>query len=198
MMKPLAALFVLFPLNSYALTQINSVPYTADKAGETYVLAKDLAQDSGHAITISADDITLDGNGKRLIYCGSGDKCSGVRINRSSNIEIHSLTFQQGATRVKAQAVSGNGGLMNFHDNILNLIARTDGSGMFGVNVDTNEDGSELHHNVINVTGDKRMKAHDASDSAVWLVHHNKVTITGLKQSTPGRYSRIFNVGNGS
>ena len=67
-----------FTFSAGATTYISSLPFNANQAGETYVLASDLSLNSGNAITISANNIVIDGNGHEIRYAEAG---SGYGIN---------------------------------------------------------------------------------------------------------------------
>jgi len=59
-----ALLLILAGAPAFALTQITSLPFTANTAGETYYLAGDLSYSGGsNAITVSANNITIQGSG---------------------------------------------------------------------------------------------------------------------------------------
>lgn len=75
-------------------TAISSVPYTVTSSG-LYYLTKELQTTSGsqNAITINADNVTVDLMGYSLIGTGSGTGC-GIFMNARKNVEIRNGTVR--------------------------------------------------------------------------------------------------------
>ena len=77
----------------YADTYINSLPYTINSSG-IYILNASCTNLSVTAITIDADNVILNGNGKVL----DGNETSGtygIYVNNSKNITIKNLTVKE-------------------------------------------------------------------------------------------------------
>lgn len=73
-------------------TAISSVPYTITSSG-SYYLAKDLLSTVAdqNAITVEANDVTIDLMGFSLTGCGSGAGC-GIFMNACENVDIRNGT----------------------------------------------------------------------------------------------------------
>lgn len=102
-----------------ASVQITSLPFTCDIEGETYIMATDLPSTSGAAITVSADNITINGNGKILTF-GVDSEGDAIVLGNVNNTEIHNITIIQGSgggNAIETSWYTPNG--INIHDNIL-------------------------------------------------------------------------------
>jgi hypothetical protein len=80
--------FLVIPVPAGVGTKIKSVPYTINSPG-FYYLAGNLSYDgTENAITVNANEVTLDLMGYNLISTGQGCCPCGVRMHGRSNVEI--------------------------------------------------------------------------------------------------------------
>jgi hypothetical protein len=193
----------LFMQPALALTTINSLPYNCAMPGETYVLASNLSLANGNAITVSTDDIVIDGNGNTISYANSGAG-HGIFINFSvTRIEIKNLTLVQGeydpagGERVHAIFRNGNYSGIRIHDNNIRVTHGGGASNAYGygihlTNNNSNSTGTEIYRNNIAITGTSA--GHGISlDSGASRIFGNTITMTGLA-STPAGYGRAISV----
>lgn len=118
-----ASVLIAAPAN--ALTMIDSLPFDCNATGETYQLSQDLTLSSGTAIRISADGITLDGNGHNIMYASGGPGYGVLIATTTTSLTIKNLTLQQGAyspangERVHAIYRNGRGSGIRIQDNTI-------------------------------------------------------------------------------
>ncbi len=75
-------------------TRIISVPFTINSPG-FYYLSRDLTYNgSGNAISVNADDVTIDLMGFRLAHSGAVGSTAGIFMSGRSNVEIRNGTVQ--------------------------------------------------------------------------------------------------------
>jgi hypothetical protein len=95
-------------------TKITSVPYEIKNPG-FYFLGGNLTYNgTGNAITVSADNVTLDLMGFSLSYTGSATQPNGIVMNGRSNVEIRNGTitgfwtgvWEQGGTGAKHRIIN--------------------------------------------------------------------------------------------
>jgi hypothetical protein len=112
-------------------TKITSVPYTINSPG-FYFLTGNLTYSptSGNAITIGADDATLDLMGFSLIGPGGSTGAIGVYMNGHSNAEVRNGSVRGFGTGVYEESVSGS------KDRVINVRAYHNSYGiiLFGNN----------------------------------------------------------------
>jgi hypothetical protein len=82
----------------HAQINVTSLPLVCNKAGQTYVIANDLTSSSGAAITVQADNVKIDGNGKTLTFGTGSAGGTGIRLSQSvDNLEVFNLRIVQGS-----------------------------------------------------------------------------------------------------
>jgi hypothetical protein len=101
-------------------TKISSLPYPINAPGFYYV-SGDLTCASGSGITVTADDVTIDLMGFRLMGTTGG---SGVLLNGRHNVEVRNGTFK-GWGAVISESQSGSG------HRVLNVRADSNSIGIF-------------------------------------------------------------------
>lgn len=139
MMNAVFAVFGLFSaLNAHALVYISSIPFNANQAGETYVIASDLSLNAGNAITVSANNIALDGNGKVITFAATGPG-NAIHINSNvTSLEIYGFTLAHGGyAPISGETIHGiyrNGQIsgVNIHDNTITIVDTGASSGALG------------------------------------------------------------------
>lgn len=90
-------LFLLYAISVQADTEITSLPFTCSIASERYYLTQDLTENTGTAITITASDVEIDGQGFTINYAQTGNGI-GVDVNNQSGAEIHHITLSPAYT----------------------------------------------------------------------------------------------------
>lgn len=73
-------------------TKISSVPYTISSPGLYYLGGNLSYNGSGNAITVNADNVTLDLMGFSLTFNGSGGTPNGIFLHGRNNVEIRNGT----------------------------------------------------------------------------------------------------------
>jgi hypothetical protein len=96
--------FYVIPVPASVGTRIVSLPYTITNPG-FYFLSRNLTVASGNAITISADDVTLDLMGFSLI--GPGSQGNGVLMHGRANVEVRNGTIRGFASGIMEDSSSG-------------------------------------------------------------------------------------------
>jgi hypothetical protein len=202
--------FILFLLAQPALafTTIDSLPYNCNIPGETYVLATDLSLTSGNAVTISTDDVVIDGSGKTLTYANTGAGY-GIYINFSvTRLEIKNVTLIQGeydpvnGERVHAISRSGDYSGIRIHDNMIRVnhggkVSNAYGHGVHLANNSANSTGTKVYRNNIAISGTSAGYG-ISLDYGPSQVYENVITMSGLS-SAPAGYGRAISVnGRGS
>ena len=203
------ALLLISPLHGQALTTITQLPFTADIPNETYVLGGDLSLDTGNAITVAADNITLDGNQFTLTYAETGAGHA-IFISRNVNrLEIKHFNIAQGnydpasGETVHAIYRNGNHSGLNIHHNTIAInrsgsVERAYGYGIQLANVANLSSDNAIHHNTFHITGTSagRGVSVNTSGDGQWSgnIHHNTVTLSNLS-NTPAGYPRAIAIG---
>lgn len=187
-----------------ALTTIKMLPYDCTMPGETYVLASDLSLASGNAITVSTDDLVIDGNGKTIVYANTGTGY-GIFINFSvTRLEIKNLTLVQGehdpvgGERVHAIFRNGNYSGVRIHDNVIRVnhgggASNAYGSGIHLTNNSTSSTGTEIYRNNIAITGTSAGYGISLGNGAS-RIYENTIAMSGLS-SAPAGYGRAISAG---
>jgi len=89
---------------AFAVTNISTCQ-TLNTLGETYVLTTDISGISGDCFTITADNITLDGNGNSI----TGDLTGiGVSLSGRTGVTIKNLTIESFSTGINLSSSSSN------------------------------------------------------------------------------------------
>ena len=93
----LSVIFAVFLAHTcQAQINVTSLPLVCNKAGQTYVIANDLTSSSGAAITVQADNVKINGNGKTLTF-GTAGFGYGITLSQSvDNLEVYNLRIVQG------------------------------------------------------------------------------------------------------
>jgi hypothetical protein len=96
----LAASSLLLSVVSYGQTPISSIPFTIGASG-TYILTAGLvySASTGNAITVNANNVTIDLNGHYLICSVSGNSATGIFASNKLNIRVRNgeiLRFSHG------------------------------------------------------------------------------------------------------
>jgi hypothetical protein len=189
---------------AWALITIRTLPYNCTVPGETYVLASDLSLAGGNAITVSTDDIVIDGNGKTLAYANTGAGY-GVFINFNvTRLEIKNLSLVQGeydpvdGERVHAIFRNGNYSGIRIHDNVIrvNHGGSSDnayGHGIYMSNSSPGSTGTEIYRNKISVTGTSAGRG-ISLDGGAARIFENTIIMSGLTYA-PAGYGRAILVG---
>lgn len=127
-------------------TTIDALPAVISSGG-TYCFSKDLATSvgTGAAITINANNVTLDCNGRKLggLAAGIGTSATGVHAYNRANLTIRNCNIRGFMYGVALSGNAGGGHLVE--DN------RLDGNTYTAVYV--NGDGSTIRNNLIFSTG---------------------------------------------
>jgi hypothetical protein len=192
-------------------TRITSLPYTISNPG-FYYFGKNLTYTgSDNAITVNADDVTLDLMGFSLTKSGTPGTTSGIYMNGRSNVEIRNGTvrgFYVGVMEeyyggkkhhvinVRARNNSGNGiSLVGENHLVINCVSSDNGGwGIFldtGVinkcNVSNNLNGIHLIYGIIS--------------KCIAVYNNDGITLNGpgsvLGNSAFHNYSRNFYLGVG-
>lgn len=187
-----------------AATSISSLPFNANQAGETYVLGSDLSLDSGNAITVSANNIVLNGNGKTITFATTGPG-NAIHINSNvTSLEVYGFALTHGGyTPGTSETVHGiyrNGQISgaNIHDNTITIVATGSSSGAYGrgiyfTSISNQSINNHIYSNVISVTGAGfghgiSLQASTAG-SISGTVHDNTITLNGLSLGYPAGIS---------
>lgn len=143
---------------------ITSLPFTANTAGGYYVLNSNLILNSGNAITITADNIILDGNNFEIKYADIGPGY-GININTAfTSLEIKNLKLTQGnydpQTNEYVHGIirSGNFSGLKIHNNTINInhggaVPSSGGRGIYLSGFTANSSGNEIYSNIFNTVG---------------------------------------------
>lgn len=79
---------------SFAVTQITTLPFYCDQAGETYELASDFSTSANPAIGIEAENVIIDGRGHTITYTGEGITQKIIRVNGGrGSFEVKNTSF---------------------------------------------------------------------------------------------------------
>lgn len=115
-----------------ALTNISG-PGTLSKAGETYVLTTDITA-SGTAFTISANNITLDGQGHTVTYA-TGGSGNAVNFDNRGGVTVKNLTIQLPADSAAsgATAIKGDNSISSTVDNCTINLDRGTAQGNYAI-----------------------------------------------------------------
>ena len=103
-----AALTRMGASSAFALTYVNA-PRTLSTAGETYVLTADITA-SGTAFPITANNVTLDGQGHSIVYATSGSG-NAVNLSNRSGVTVKNCAISLPDTTTAtggAHAIYGN------------------------------------------------------------------------------------------
>ncbi len=201
----LMSLFCLAEI-SKAETHIYSLPFDANVAGETYVLDSDLILDTGVAITVSADGIVLDGNGKSITFAVSGQG-HGIAISSGvTGAEILNFTLNHGnydpraGEIIAAIRLNGSASNIKIHDNNINIVHGGSIENSFGHGVQLSggfgtSEGNEIYSNEINIAGTSggRGISLDTSGTFTGTIRDNEITLTGIT-SVPAGYPRAISL----
>ena len=88
-------------------TPISSLPYTISASG-SYYLSQNLSISGATAITVNADDVTIELNGFTLSGNGTGTGAHGIYMNGRNNVEIKNGTVKGfGGTGIYASGSTG-------------------------------------------------------------------------------------------
>lgn len=205
-------LLLLSAAPAWAVTDITILPFTCSTAGETYVVSSNLTLNSGDAITVTADNVIINGNGKTVTYAVTGAGY-GVLINTTvTSIEIYNLTLTQGGydplagERVHGIYRNGNISGVKLHDNTISIaktgaVANAYGYAINLANLVNNSIGNSIYSNTINVTGVSGGRGISVEISGAGKfsgsMYGNTITISNLT-SVPASYPRAISLGNGS
>jgi len=204
-------LFVLLvTARAEAVTFINSLPFTCSNAGETYILSSDLTLNTGNAITVTANNVVIEGNGKSITYAVTGAGY-GIYINSTvTSIEIRNLSLIQGGydpvTGERVDGIYRNGDIsgVKIHDNAISIaksgtVANAYGYGINLANISNNSSGNTIYSNTISVSGVSggRGISIDTSGSGNFsgAIYQNTITLAGIT-SVPAGYPSAISVGN--
>ena len=136
----------------HAQINVTSLPLVCNKAGQTYVIANDLTSSSGAAITVQADNVKINGNGKTLTFGTSGSGY-GIFLSQSvDNLEVYNLRIVQGPGGGRAfennnQGVNG----LSLHD--LQIVSENVVSQPITLRNLPNTSGILISRNTISVNG---------------------------------------------
>ncbi|KAB7622866.1 right-handed parallel beta-helix repeat-containing protein [Alkalilimnicola sp. S0819] len=187
-----------------ARTEISTLPFTADQAGETYVLAKDLSTASGAAITVAADNVVIDGAGHAIRYADTGAG-NGVLIQDGTNgLELKNLILDQGGHDPSAGenvfAIWGRGdiGRLNIHHNTLRINHSGSQAGAYGagINLSGNRQrswGNLIAYNTISVRGRSGGYGISIDPGARWegQLEGNRISLADMGRE-PAGYGRAI------
>ncbi|MDA8324835.1 MAG: hypothetical protein M0033_01320 [Nitrospiraceae bacterium] len=187
----------------FALTTISSLPYNRNIPGETYVLGANLSA-AGTAITVSADNIVLDGQGHTLTY-GTSQAGFGIDTGYThiSGLEIKNFNIVQGAyeplTNEHAHAirmVGSNVTGINIHNNTITLTHGGAYSGAFTYGVDIEDFTAPMtaviNSNIFNMTGTSAERGVNTGPNSGYMqaatvtVENNTFNMHGLLSSPAG------------
>ncbi len=128
----LSVAFIVFCVcPAYSVTTISSLPYTARTAGETYQLNSDLTLNTGTAITIGANNVTIDCQNHTLKFAQTGGG-TGIDVGGYGDVEVRNCNFSTAYTRsdgsyIRAIRLS-SAASPYIHHNTFNVVGRACGS----------------------------------------------------------------------
>ena len=194
---------VLLAQPSFALTTIDSLPFRADKAGETYQLSADLSLSSGDAITITADRVVLDGNGRTLRYAESGRGHAIVIDLNASSVVIKNFVIRQGSydpgSREKISAIyaNNNSSGVEIIDNDIEVShgGRVSGAVGYGIQLDNASSSTRnvIRGNRVYVRGSSGSRGISIEGRWAGSIAENDVTIDDASRS-PAGYPRAISL----
>jgi hypothetical protein len=138
-----------------AQINVTSLPLVCNQAGQTYVIANDLTSASGAAITVRANNVKINGNGKTLTF-GTGGEGTGISLSQSvDNLEVFNLRIVQGSGGGRAFENNNNGidGL-NLHD--LQIVSENKVTKAINLKNLPKTTGISISRNTISVNGLER------------------------------------------
>jgi hypothetical protein len=150
-----------------ARTPISAAPFTIINPG-SYYLTKNLSVTTGGAITISADNVTLDLNGFTILSTSATASGTAVLINGNrTNISI-SNGHIRGGTTFSAGTFTGAGFLhgINTQNTPLNVrVSHVSVSGVALNGIYLNRGSTQVHSCTVNIAGGLGIYANTVSDS---------------------------------
>lgn len=205
-------LLLLSAAPAWAVTNITNLPFTCSTPGETYVVSSNLTLNSGDAITVTADNVVINGNNKTVTYAVTGQGY-GILINTTvTGIEIYNLTLTQGGydplagERVHGIYRNGNSSGVKIHNNTISIaktgaVGNAYGYAIYLSSIANNSTGNAIYSNTITVTGTSAGRGISAEISGAGKfsgsIYGNTVTISNLT-SAPAGYPRAIYLENGS
>ncbi|WP_276253233.1 CARDB domain-containing protein [Halomontanus rarus] len=155
-------------------------PTTIDESGE-YVLADDLSS-SETAIEITADDVTLDGNGHSVVGNSPGEYEDGIGVSGGSNVTVTNLT------------VSGWDARNEYTTEFGLLFDSVDGGTVSNVTATGNGDGLVFSGGSENTLVGST--AVENNDSGVVFYGTSNTTVTSLNASSNGEHGLFLDGAN--
>lgn len=217
----LALLFLLTSvLSAGATTTISSLPYTANSAGETYLLTSDLTMASaGSAVTIDADGVIINCQGHTINFSQVAPTADsdnvGINVDNHSNTEIKNCKF---STSYTGQIVTVDGDVPFvrhiylgatgasgtwIHDVTINLVGRAQGNGLLdeydrdhGIEGDGGT-GTIIESTTFAQSGlDRAISIHTLSGT--WIIRNNTFTCTSCTRTNSDTYPFFIRTMNDS
>lgn len=192
---------------AWAVTDITSLPFTCSTAGETYVVSSNLTLNSGDAITVTADNVVINGNNKTVTYAVTGQGY-GILINTTvTSIEIYNLALTQGgydpAAGQRVHGIYRNGNIsgVKIHDNTINIaksgaVADAFGYAIYLANIANPSIGNAIYSNTITATGMSGGRGISISaqgtGSFSGFIDSNTITLSNMTSVPAGYPSAIF------
>jgi parallel beta-helix repeat protein len=137
-------------------TKIGSLPCEIKNSGFYYLTGNLTYSGTGNAITVSADNITIDLMGFTLSYIGATDGVVGIFMNERTNVEVRNGTVRD---------FTGDG---IYESNFPNIVAAN--HRMVNVRVLNNKEGIRLYssNNLV-----KNCTAANNTDAGIWIASGN-------------------------
>jgi hypothetical protein len=195
--------------SAFATTVISSLPFTASKAGETYLVAAGLPPlASGNAINISADGVTIDGQNNTITYAVSGTG-KGIVVGYSpTTFTIKNVILVHGAYVPQANefdhAIEIDGNKHNYQILNNNVTLRNAGTvastfmyGIWHTDFNALSTGNVISGNTFNISGQSAAKAiyidAQTGDTQPWngTIDHNTINLSGVTSQPAGRSGGI-------
>ncbi len=165
--------------------------YTIAQSG-SYYLTGNLSVSSGNAITIAADQVTLDLNGFNLTSTSNTASGDAININGRNGIQITNGTILSGSTVNGSSVTAGSGfvGGVNWGSAPTNIrVSRLTVIGVSNYAIDLGIDGSSVVENcTVRIAGSLGIRAGSVSDSSA-LQSAGPISATVIANctgSTPG------------
>ena len=196
-MRHLLSVLFAMSLAHTCLAQINvtSLPLVCNKAGQTYVIANDLISSSGAAITVQADNVKINGNGKTLTF-GTTGLGYGILLSQSvDNLEVYNLRIVQGTGGGRAIENNTNGiNGLSLHD--LQIVSEKQVNQPISLRSLPNTSGISITRNTISVNGTQPDSGNgiviEGSDSKITgTVSQNTITLGNMVEAGRSACIRI-------